>query len=448
MEYKHYFHAIDLIADHCVGCTHCVRVCPTEAIRVRDGKATIDEYRCIDCGRCIEACSYNAIRPISDHIEIIHNFRYKMAILSTAFAGQFPDDIPYEKVKKAVMGLGFDMVTDEAEATDDMSILIRRYIIEHPEIRPILSSDCPAVVRMIQVRYPSLLPNIVRNEAPMSILSTYYRQRVFRELDIPPNEIGIFVVVPCISQVTAVYQPEGAYKRFQDGAFSNKYMYNLVMARIQAMKSEEDSTRVRKFDPYNRMLTARPERTDYAGRLTRGHTWAISGMEAEHVGERVLKTLSVSGIKNVNRILAKIENQQTDNFDYVVLSSCIEGCVGGVLNPENPFVASSRIRRLIDETLPTDHLDKDWFYKLHEKGFFGILPLEPRSVMSLDTDIKQAIAKMKRVKEIVASLPGFNCSACGSPSCRALAEDIVRGQATPDDCLIRLRQNMVEKEDE
>jgi hypothetical protein len=122
--------------------------------------------------------------------------------------------------------------------------------------------------------------------------------------------------------------------------------------------------------------------------------------------------------------------------------------VGGVLNPENPFVASSRIRRLIDETLPTDHLDKDWFYKLHEKGFFGILPLEPRSVMSLDTDIKQAIAKMKRVKEIVASLPGFNCSACGSPSCRALAEDIVRGQATPDDCLIRLRQNMVEKEDE
>jgi hypothetical protein len=196
------------------------------------------------------------------------------------------------------------------------------------------------------------------------------------------------------------------------------------------------------------MPIANVEKADneFSGRLTRGHTWAISGMEAELVGEHMMKTLSVSGIKNVNRILQKVENQQIESFDYIVLSSCIEGCVGGVLNAENPFVAASRIRRLIDENLPLDHLDKDWFYRLYEKGFFGILHLEPRSVMSLDSDIKQAITKLKKVREIVGMLPGFNCSACGSPSCTALAEDIVKGQASLDDCLVRLKQNLAERD--
>src|SRR5512137_2335643 len=115
---KKYYHAIQIISDNCTGCTSCVKVCPTEAIRVRNGKAEIDPTRCVDCGNCVTICKFHAILPKSDNLDIIHNFKYKVAILSSAYAGQFTEDIPYPTAKKALLELGFDEVAEEAFVTD------------------------------------------------------------------------------------------------------------------------------------------------------------------------------------------------------------------------------------------------------------------------------------------------------------------------------------------
>ncbi len=50
--------------DKCTGCGTCTDVCPTEAIRIEDGKAgiTID---CIDCGACTRVCPEGAIKMIT-----------------------------------------------------------------------------------------------------------------------------------------------------------------------------------------------------------------------------------------------------------------------------------------------------------------------------------------------------------------------------------------------
>ncbi|NLM90028.1 MAG: 4Fe-4S binding protein, partial [Candidatus Cloacimonetes bacterium] len=170
-----YFHALQILADNCTGCTACVRVCPTEAIRVRDHKANIDPYRCVDCGNCVNVCRFHAIIPLSDPLEIIHKFKYKLAIISSSFFGQFTEDISYQVAKQAVLNLGFDQVAEEAAVTDFMINIIRDYIRKNRDKRPILSSNCPSVVRLIQLKYPSLLPNLFHQEAPMSILTRYFR---------------------------------------------------------------------------------------------------------------------------------------------------------------------------------------------------------------------------------------------------------------------------------
>jgi len=96
-ETKEFFHAVELDRDKCVGCTKCVRVCPTEAIRVREGKAVIDSTRCIDCSQCVKVCPVNALYIKSDPLSDIYKFKYRLAVISTSYESQFSEEIGYEK---------------------------------------------------------------------------------------------------------------------------------------------------------------------------------------------------------------------------------------------------------------------------------------------------------------------------------------------------------------
>ena len=416
MEEKIFFHAIKIIEENCTGCTKCVRICPTQALKVRNGIVQLDAGKCIDCGKCVITCQFDAIQASADKLEKINKFKYKLAIISTPYAGQFRDSVGYMTAKKALHSLGFDEVAEEAMITETMSKMIREYI-RKTDIRPIISSNCPAVVRLIQVRFPSLLPNVLRIEAPMSVLSVYYRNKICEERNLKEDEVGIFLIVPCVAQVTAVHQPEGTYKHLEDGAISIQEVYNNIMPKIHEIVNSEG-----KCDTY-----------------PKGLSWAISGAEADEVNDGKLKTMAVSGIENVNQLLIKIENHQLEQFDYIVMNSCTNGCVGGVLNVEDPFVSTSRIKSILRESEHKDFHD-NYFWEMFHSGRFDVMPLKPRSIMKLDEDIKIALIKMKKLKEIMADLPGLDCSACGNPTCCSLAEDIVEGESTLDDCVVLLKR--------
>lgn len=253
----------------------------------------------------------------------------------------------------------------------------------------------------------------------MSILTRFLRDKIQREKELKEDEIGIFLIVPCVAHVTAVHQPEGAYKHLQDGAFSMGMIYGKVREVVRKVQEAGEL----------------PETYD------QGLTIALSGVEAEMVDCEDINALSVNGIENVMDILSKVEDHYLDQYDYIVLRSCTNGCVGGCLNVENPFVAMSRIKKMI-KNAPHNEVSIDELVTLHKKGEFSVAPLEPRSIMELDKDIKRAIQKMKKISEFLIMLPGLNCSACGSPTCYALAEDIVQGKASIDDCVVLLKRHV------
>jgi hypothetical protein len=87
-----------------------------------------------------------------------------------------------------------------------------------------------------------------------------------------------------------------------------------------------------------------------------------------------------------------------------------------------------------------EYADKNVFHP----NFY--LPLFPKPI---DIDIKKAIGKISERQDYLAKLPNINCGACGSPSCKAFAEDIVQEEASLNDCLFlhndELKKKLKEK---
>ena len=71
----------------CVGCTACLKRCPTEAIRIRERRARIIDERCIDCGECIRICEHHAKVATTNPLSAINRYPYKIALPAPALYG-------------------------------------------------------------------------------------------------------------------------------------------------------------------------------------------------------------------------------------------------------------------------------------------------------------------------------------------------------------------------
>ena len=69
-------------------------------------------------------------------------------------------------------------------------------------------------------------------------------------------------------------------------------------------------------------------------------------------------------------------------------------------------------------------------------------PVEYEPVFRIGRNMLESISKMKQIDELCKEFPGLDCGSCGAPTCRALAEDIVRGKAEKNDCVHILRNHI------
>ncbi|NLK09039.1 MAG: 4Fe-4S dicluster domain-containing protein [Firmicutes bacterium] len=415
-----YFHSVALDIENCKGCTICIKHCPTEAIRVRDGKARILETRCIDCGECIKICPNHAKIAIADDFDALNKYAYTVALPAPSFFGQFQGpDVTVGKILQALLTLGFTSVYEVAKAAEHVSLAVRRYVEQSP-IRPLISSACPAVVRLIQVRFPDLIEHLVPIQAPVDIAARFAKEDIMRKYDLKPEQIGAFFITPCPAKVTALRQPIGLENVWLDGAIPISTVYAKVLRVL----------------PY---LEDTPELQE-ASAL--GLLWGRASGEEDAV--RAPKQVAVDGIRAVIDVLGEIEIGKFHDVDFIECQACRGGCVGGALTVQNPFLARVNLERLAKELPPESSLQLEKsFEERYNAGDYGLeLNIEPRSILKLDDDFTKAIEKMELLEKTVAALPGLDCGSCGSPSCQALAEDIVQGLATEADCVFVLRDGV------
>ena len=409
-----FVHSVTLEERLCNGCTNCIKRCPTQAIRVRAGKAVIAAERCIDCGECIRLCPHRAKRAVSDPLALLGHFEYRVAIVPPGLYVQYNHQKNQNLVLGALRRVGFDEVFEEAAAAELISDATSRILATGSVARPVISSACPAVTRLIRVRFPELIDHVLPLVPPMELAARMARRRAAEKTGLAPEAIGCIALVPCPAKVTMRRAPVGSSHSALDGAVSITEIYPRLLA---AMNEGGASAHL-------------------ATAGAAGLAWAASGGEAACLAG-VENHLVADGMENITKVLEDLEDEKYEGIDFVELRACAGGCLGGSLQLENPYIARTKLRRM-QRSVP---------------GSYNRLPGGVPTEMLWDTDLTYApvlelgatrgerFERYNRMQTILKSLPGLDCGACGAPSCEALAEDVVRGEAAVTDCaLLRCRQ--------
>jgi len=410
-----YYHTLKILEEKCQGRMRCMRKCPTQAIRVRRGKAHILEELCIDCGECINACPEGAIVPLTDPVEKTSEFKCRVAIPSPALYSQFSVDIHPPEIFAGLKKLGFDYICDVSLVCESVSEALRLYLQEHEGPWPVISSFCPAAIRLIQVRYPELTEHIARLEVPRELAAKEVKSELSRKLNIAPEKIEAVYFTSCPAKAVSIKQPAEKEKSWLDGSISIADIYSPLLSAIMSLGEEKSEDEAHQPSAI-------------------GMGWPVLGGTCSLLEPE--SWVAVSGIIELTRILDDIEKSKLREVKYVEASFCLEGCIGGPLAVENAYVARVKTIRLENRYGKQPRIQKEEVQKLYREGhYFLERRIQPRPIKPLHPDIAKSIALMKEKEKIYNLLPRVDCGLCGCPTCLAFAEDVVKGLLNISDCL-------------
>ncbi len=403
--------SIRLEPGRCIGCIHCVRSCPTEAIRVKSWKAQINAERCIECGKCVKVCPRHAIRPEVDQLSVLENYDYKIAIPASAIFGQFKGVKSRNHLLTALKRIGFDDVYEEAIGAEMISYATRQLLKKDDRPQPLISSGCPSVLKLLQIRFPNLLDHVVQYRPPVEVVAAMARRQA--EARFPDKKVGIFFIAPCTAKISFIKESDEVIESDIDEMVAISEVYRMVAANLKQLRDSE------------------VEELEKTGVM--GLRWASPG--GEGLALNTDRFIAVDGIEQVIDIFEKVEEEKLSGVDFIEAEACIGGCCGGSLTVENVYSAKTNMKVIIDEA-KAKYGDRLLNVPEDEQELARNRELRYRPVLRLDEDLNVSLKKMEEIGRIVSTLPGVDCGVCGAPTCKAFAEDVVRGLITERACII------------
>lgn len=414
-------HSVQIDREKCVGCVTCMKACPTKAIRIRDRKAVIIDEKCIDCGECFRVCPHRAVTSLTTSSADLERFEMTIALPSPVLYGQFGHNAMPNEILLALKMIGFSYVFDEAWLCEMVTTAIDEFLETYTGPRPLISSTCPAVVRLIAMRYPNLLPLIIPIDAPREVAAKRYRRIKSEKHDFPPEQIGVIHITPCPAKMISINRPLGTDKSHLDGAISIRDIYGQVLSTLKDL--DED------------MIIQQSSGV--------GIGWAMSGGETSGLTKD--NCLAVSGVQDVITILNDVEAGKLKGIEYLECLICPDGCIGGPLTVENRHLSKNKIQALVKMFGEKTRVSRELVKRQYKDGFFTLAKEVTASPMPpLDPSPAKAIEKVRERETIIQKLSGRDCGACGSPDCRTLAEDVVLGRASLSDCVFLTSQGQDE----
>ncbi|MCP4151214.1 MAG: hypothetical protein GY757_25955 [bacterium] len=413
MNESKYYHAHEIIEERCDGRLKCIRNCPTKALRVHNKKITFNDALCIDCGMCSNVCSQDVYVPVSDSLEDFKSFKFHVVLPSNILYAQFGPDVPPGLIQQVLLNVGFNAIADVSRECEEVGAALIYHLKKHPEIRPLISSFCPAVVRFIQVSYPNLVKHLSPLNVPRELVAKNMKLHYSKKLGLKIEDIGVTYISPCTAKMVSIKQPAEKEQSNIDGTISIKDIYNLILPEIIKIQQNKE--------------TKIEEKTFF------GKAWGILGYFSQNVGAGT--AMSVAGVDHVKMILDDIENQKLHNIDFVEALACLQGCANGLFCVKDPYVARHNSIQQLKKFSRHEAVDEEKVLEDYNKGnYFMQSAILPRTARETQ-DLAERIKEMKKKERIFAKLPKNDCSVCGAPTCETFAEDCARNEAEVTDCI-------------
>ncbi len=378
--------------------------------------ASVDDMLCIDCGTCMEVCRHDAVRPRTSSPADLKKFKYAVALPSLTLYAQFGKEFHPGQVLRGLRTIGFDEIYDISWMCEMVAGATDAHLSESAGPWPKISVTCPALVRLVQIRYPDLIANLVPIETPRELAAKLRRRRLAGQLGLDPKDIGMFFITPCTAIIHSIVAPIGLEASHLDGAFSIAEMYGPL---LKAMRESPEA------DPVDAVSV-------------RGLKWAMAG--GELAGMRNANSMTVRGLHDVIYVFDRIEAGIFRGVDFIEAYICPDGCVSGGLTIAGRYTAQHNLQEAYRKLGDQATVKEEKVRTLLREHFFDFeSEIRARPVQPLARDMRQAIALKREKDALLARLPRKDCAACGAPDCETLADDVVRGRARLSDCVfIRL----------
>lgn len=410
-------HGFKIDGHKCRGHLACMRACPTQAIRVKDGKARLLPELCIDCGACLNVCPSGAIQATTRSFAELDKYRYKVAVPTPALFGQFPLGISPAHIVAGLQGLGFDAVWEFAIELALVNRAIQDYVDKWEGPQPLLSVSCPVIVRLVQVSYPGMADQLLQIQVPRELAGRELKRRYSEELGIDRNEIAAVYITPCQAKTISILEPAEGAESNLDGALGISDVYNDILAFTRTLDTGTT-------EALSKSLNCGAEVLRWSTSQAQGH------ILSRH------RYMSVTGLSNVMQVFDDVEKGKLRNIEYLECHACWGGCVGGNLTVDNDYVTLSKIHRLLSELPDKDpRLEAEVERRYPGEDFSLKGRVEPRVTEKSMGDLKERVRRIKAEETFFKALPGLDCGLCGSPTCETFAKDVAAGSARRDECI-------------
>lgn len=379
----------------CVKCLKCVKACPVSALSMAHDRIQVNQDRCINCGRCIQACHNKGLLAKGSTLEDIKSYEYTVCMVPSAMSSVCATKQEAKEIFYAIKKLGFDEVVDLSPVEGQL-MHESHMLAEADENSNGISSQCPVINRLIETQYPMLIDHVI----PLNYASEVMAKQIRKKY--PDRQVGIFLCCECEAKLALAKYPYG----------NNEYETDHALALVDIL----------------------PMIRKYLHQGTAEVHFARSGLQSCNPAVMMQRDdlLIADGFDKVSNILSMEEFGLLDSFHMMYLFPCFNGCIGGHLLWGNSYLSRNNLDELTrGDSRPDSNYPIEELYAEHIASSQD----DPRT-------LQEKMEYFRKVNEQLEKLPGYDCSACGLQTCRIMAEEIVNGNKTIDDCRIHHSMRM------